>query len=704
VRAFGRLALFDNYRLVAQRVRQEIETFLSGESLHKSNEATKLGLRSNRPRAYIVAGLGGGTGGGMFLDLAFLIRQEMRSVGFFKPEVVGLFLIPPADRSGPKNLALGNTYAALTELYHFQAKRTKYVTMFDKAEAPIQDHEAPFARLAMLQLPKAIDPQGRKLAAARAARGLFDEIATPAGRVADELRDVYRNAFPSAVPTCQVFGLFRLSWPRPDVLAAATRRFALRLVQQLIAKDSSTLCEPVAAWLDSQWVERKLGFEQVVESFEGSAKAQLREDTDKVFDAFIDPLRTRTPSGAKIDATAICSVFDQLLKLVGKPDSAEPEGIGSLHAALVARSLELCRDGEVQLALMAVTFIEQPQYRLAGSEEAVRQIGERLKRQVETLEPIHADMVREVKRTYGRLLQVIGGLSTGGSGWKASAEAIDLLRSYPRRRLRLSILELALSAYRKLLGSTPDYLRDIGTCRAGLTNLHAAIAAVSKEGGDLSGPGRFILPDGCATLDDAADRFLAGINPTDVLAFDQSLQRKIRRKFRGLAAVCLKPLEKGPAFREMLLLRSREFLDGKLDSADPAAVFFRCRSGGPDDYPLIGEAYKGAAPEMTGYAGKTPDEMTLLAAPDGEFGEQFRLLVAKALPGVEFTPAPLPNDIVFHREFPRLEMTDLPQLGEHARATAEALTHDGRSPHSRVDVPWSPPVAGQPDQGAPASA
>ena len=33
VRAFGRLALFDNYRLVAQRVRQEIETFLTDDPL-----------------------------------------------------------------------------------------------------------------------------------------------------------------------------------------------------------------------------------------------------------------------------------------------------------------------------------------------------------------------------------------------------------------------------------------------------------------------------------------------------------------------------------------------------------------------------------------------------------------------------------------------------------------------------------------------
>ena len=691
VRAFGRLALLDNYRQVAQRVQQEIGTFLTEETLEKSDLATKLGLRSNRPRVYVVAGLGGGTGGGMFLDLAFLIRHELRSVGFSRPDVVGLFLVPPADRAGPKNAALGNSFAALTELHHFQSKRTSYRVAYEKSEAPVQDHEPPFSRMAMLQLPKSIDPKSREFVAAKAARALFNEILTPAGRVVDEVRDVYRNAYPSSVPTCQAFGLFRLTWPRPEVLAAATRRFSQRLMQRWIAKDAQALRDPVSAWLDGQWVERKLSFNQVVESFEAAARAQLREDPEKVFDAFIDPLRTRTPSGTKLDRSAVCSVLEQLLKLVGKPDSADPEGAGTLTAALAARCAELCRDGEAALAFLAVTFIEQPQYRLAGSEEAVRQIGERLKRQVETLEPMHVELTRDVKQSFSRLLQSIGGLAAGGTSWKGATEVLEHLRGYPRKRLRLDILELALSAYRKLLGATPEFLRDIGTCRAGLTDLHAAISAGVAVGGDPAGPARLILPEGCANLDAAADRFLAGLNPGDVLTFEQDLQRQITRKFRGLAAICLKPLVKGPVFRELLLSLARKFLDAKLDSADPAAVFFRCRSGGPDDYPLVSEAYADAAPELTGYSGKKRDELAILAVPAGEVGDRFRTLVAAALPGVEFTPAPLPDDIVFYREFPRLELTDLPQLGEHGRAAAEALAALGHPTHSRIDIAWTAP-------------
>lgn len=693
VRAFGRLALFDNYRVIAQRLRQEIETFLTDDPLATADKSTGLGLRTNRPRAYLIAGLAGGTGSGMFLDLAYLLRHELRSVGYLRPEVVGMFFVPPADKTASRNASLGNTFAALTELHHYQARRTKYQTTFDKSEAPILDGDPPFARAAVLQLPKAVNPVGQGKVAALAARALFDELLTPAGRVIDEVRDVYRNAFPTQTPTAQTFGLFRLSWPRPEVLTAATRRFAQRLLQRWTAKEAAHLQEPIAAWLEQQWVERKLGFEQLVEVFQTAVRTSLREDPDRVFDAFTDPLRTRTPSGARLDAASACAVLDQLLKVVGKPPCEDAATSGSLQPVLQARYEEVAKEGEVGLATMAVSFIEQPLYRLAGAEEAVRQIGEKLKRQVETLEPIHKELDREVKGIFGRLFQVIGSLGT--SLWKGSAaEVIELLRSYPRKRLQLHVLDMCLSVYRKLLNNAPEYLREISFCRSTLNEMHTLLGKPGGPAGDPIGPGKMILPDGSANLDAAADRFLAALTPEDILAFDQQAQKDVARKFRGLAAVCLKPSEKGPPFRELLLTRGRAFLDTRLDAADPATIFFRCRSDVAENLALLKEAYQGAAPGLAVTArepGKQPDQLAILAVPPGPDGDRFRALAAEALPGVEFTPAQLPDDIVFHRECPQVELTDLPQLGEFAREAYQQLTGSEHAPHARVDIPWQPP-------------
>lgn len=686
VRSFGRLALIDNFRMVAQRVRQELEVFLSDEILEKTSEETSLGLRTNRPRIYVIAGLGGGTGGGMFIDLAHLIRNELRGVGYSKPDVVGMFLVPPGNRAGT---ALGNTYAALQELLHFQARRTRYITRFDKSEAPVMDQDAPFARVALLQLPKSVNPIARQNVVGRVARSIYNEILTTTGRVVDEIRDVYRNAYPTAEPTCQSFGLFRLTWPRPEVLSAATRRFAQRLIHRWTSKDASNLREPVATWLEEQWTERQLDLEHLVQGFEDAAHTQLREEPEKVFDAFIDPLRTRTPSSSKLDAGSVCTVLEELLKLVGKADAAAPDSAGSLRAPLAAYHDKFCKESESHLATMAVTFIERPQYRFAGAEEAVRQIEARLKRLVDTLTPMYDDLVRELKPAYTRMLQLIAGLTTGSTGWRSSNELLELLRSYPRKRLRIDILDLALSAYRRLLGTTPDYLRDIGTCRAGLNDIHDAIGSTAPSG-NSAGPGKLILPEGCKTLDDAADRFLAGLSPDDVLAFDEKVQKEINRKYRGLAAVGLKPQEKGPSFRERLLRRTREFLDVRLDAADPAAVFFHNRTGNEEDYPLIAEAFDGSEPDLLTSIDPPPDELAILAVPPGEVGDRFRAVVASALPGIEFTAAPQLDDIVFYRECPQLPLELVPQLGENGKAAYNALCQE-RCPHSRMDVSWKIP-------------
>ena len=111
-----------------------------------------------------------------------------------------------------------------------------------------------------------------------------------------------------------------------------------------------------------------------------------------------------------------------------------------------------------------------------------------------------------------------------------------------------------------------------------LNEIHVALGSTAGASAGQSGPGKLILPDGCKDLDSAADQFLAGLAPEDLLAFDQALQKDITRKFRGLGNVCLKPAEKGAAFRDLLLAKARAFLDARLDHSDPAAVFFRSRT------------------------------------------------------------------------------------------------------------------------------
>ena len=308
------------------------------------------------------------------------------------------------------------------------------------------------------------------------------------------------------------------------------------------------------------------------------------------------------------------------------------------------------------------------------------------------------DLDKEVRTIYARLFQTIGGLGTSAGLGSLSvrkstvtAEVIDLLRSYPRKRLQLHVLDIVLAIFRKLLGNTPEYLREINFCRSTLADMHAALAKAVPGSADGGGAGKLILPDGCNELDEAADQFLAGLAPEDLLAFEQTLQKEVSREVQGArrrlpeAGGEGRPLPRPApdAIARVPRRQARPLRPGDdvlpLPHADGSAE------------PLIGEAFDEATPELTTRSGSKPDEITILAVPPGSAGDRLRELAGTVLPDVELTAAPLPDDICFYREFPRLDLGDLPQLGDFAREAYVQMAAADHPPHARVDIPWQPP-------------
>src|SRR5262249_56125685 len=102
VRALGRLALVDNYRPVARRLEAELSACCRPEALEQAVRQAGLTARSGVPRAYVVAGLAGGTGGGMFLDVAYTLRRLLRELGHERAEIVGVLLVPSAEGEPPR--------------------------------------------------------------------------------------------------------------------------------------------------------------------------------------------------------------------------------------------------------------------------------------------------------------------------------------------------------------------------------------------------------------------------------------------------------------------------------------------------------------------------------------------------------------------------------------------------------------------------
>jgi eukaryotic-like serine/threonine-protein kinase len=688
VRAFGRLALIDNVRPLLERVRKDFDaSFTTDEALTAATAATGLGLRSNRAKILIFSGLAGGTGGGMVLDLAFLLKQELRRLGYARPECRGYFLVPPADPRAPRTPGLGNTYAALAELSHYHRGRARYQCRFDTATQPVIDSEGPFARLHLTPLPARPDDKQREAAAGLLARHAFLECFTQVGRVLDEARQ--EADLHVAGPTVASAAQFRLLWPRRELLAVGTERLVQKLIQRWTGKESGHLKEPVQQWLDEQWAKRNLDLEAVVDKFNATVKDQLREEPDRVFDAFVDPLKSASASAGQLTAEATVSVLEQLLQLVGKPDS-ENELPGTLQKMLVECQKKLVREVEGHMATLAVSLIEQTQYRLPGAEECLAQLDARLDRVMEGLDGVRNGLEREVKEHYARLFPLIGGLAQGATRRTAlTSDLIEHLRHYPRKRLKLHVLDNTLSLYRMMKGMVPEYLREVNFCRGRLGELASTLGAAAAANKDPVGPGRLVLPHGVAGLTEAADMLLVALAPDDLVAFDQAVQTDVLKQFRGVVNVCVKGAEHAAAFQALLLRHAETFLSGRMESLDPASALMRFRGDATEKLSkLLTDSFDAAAPELGTRNGKPTAEVAVLAVGGGADGAEVRSRASGVVPIFPLLLAEWADGIAFVREYPAIPVGELPQMGPAGREAYETLSRTDHPPHTRADVEW----------------
>src|SRR5262249_25716572 len=153
-------------------------------------------------------------------------------------------------------------------------------------------------------------------------------------------------------------------------------RFARAMLQRWMSKESSHLRDAVAAWLADQWSQRQLEPDPIVQRLRESVRATLSGEPETVFDALTTGLGF--PGGAavaRVDAAAARGIRDKLRLLVGRPHAEGQDAIpGRLLEVLNTTARTVIAECEGGLSEMAVYFLEQPSFRIAGAEEVIRQI------------------------------------------------------------------------------------------------------------------------------------------------------------------------------------------------------------------------------------------------------------------------------------------------------------------------------------------
>ncbi len=126
IRTFGRIAFLDHSKRVLQRLRTIVSAATSGEAAAATRAGTGLPYRGGDPRVFVVASIGGGTGGGMLIDVSYALRQVLAEAGFVDKELCGLLAYTTARGKKAPCLETAGAYACLDELRYFCSPEHDY--------------------------------------------------------------------------------------------------------------------------------------------------------------------------------------------------------------------------------------------------------------------------------------------------------------------------------------------------------------------------------------------------------------------------------------------------------------------------------------------------------------------------------------------------------------------------------------------------
>jgi serine/threonine protein kinase len=732
VRALGRLAYIDNYRVIIRRLQTELEAAVEPKALQDSAAQTGLGVRSNRPRVYILTSLAGGTGSGMFLDVAYTVRALLKQMGYENPDVVGLLLLPPVDNNRTRLLPLGNAYAALTELNYFGGAGIEFKAKYHESEAPIEDDGPPFTRTIVLPMPDESDETAMQETIDSCAQMLIRDLTAPLGRAVDLGRaGLTAPPWETRGQYCQTFGLFQLTCPRHALLQAAGRELCRRVMQRWLSRDSKPLREAVQTWVDEQWSLHELGADTFIHRLQADVVKELGEPPDSLFAALVSTIKTGSAQGVVenkkqlkgAEANVVGELLARLEELVGRPtpsDELAPETPPRLVQLLCDKSSRLSNQWGHKLAELPVRLMEEPAFRLAGGEEAIRQLMATVESVLQHHEPLARDLSRKATEAYQYLRECATASSQGVRRPVIStSDLADLVRVYAKSRYQSLVLNHLTGAFVALRGHLSDELREINFCRIRLNELLSLVEAadpgdMASRPADSTGAseirltpvrsnteariGRLLFASGCRDLREATDLYLESVTPEDVVELDGRMEEMLRSNFTALVNVCLSTQANMLKSVSAAMLRTaRDFVGEHVPATSVSALFFENHAEDPTGE-IMGEIasfHDEAAPELSlgrrlhQRNGNSPpvSELRLLAAPEDEAGERFRKLLETVVPDAEFLRSGSNDDIVIYRERNNLALTELDCLGPLGHdAYVQLNTAENFTPHARCDI------------------
>ncbi len=694
-RALGRLALVDNYRNIVHRLESALDRITAPEALQAAAEASGLRRRSNWPRIYVVAGLAGGTGSGMFIDLAYIVRAALRERGYDEAEVVALSFLSSAEED--PELAQANTYAALVELRHFAGGT--FHAQYEAMAPPVEDRRPPFGRTILLS------GSGGPVAAGEC---LYREMLTPLGREAEKVR-VFQPATvkeTSAPLLFQASGLTVLASPGRQILQDGLRRLGQNLLERWMNPKSADLRTQVRMDVQTQMQAQGLNAQSILTDLQEECTRKLGRRPEDLVAGFLEPVAEAEAMGA-FDPWRMRKALDQIDGFLG-PLQEEGGMQSAPLPATVDRAAERLGQRYCQvLNGLVMHYLERPGYRLAGVVEAVRHLLSLLERDIRSQEVKSRELATEAQQMAERLHAGLADQEReNGTRPDRNARRVPLaelaktLAAYPMLHCRCTLLLRLGRIQLSLRGYLSDRIYAIDGYRQALAALKESLAEGESEEPEVSGAGRSTvratrpMPQALRLSENPIDRLLQSLTSEDWLRLDQIIQDTLQggRHEADSVSAALSGSGGQKMLREVLVRGIRHFLADRLPLLKNPLELFLAQYA---DEAALGEALQRAFDAATPTLGGAPvhprQAFSLLLAPASEGGDRVGQLVRRILPETTVVSAGGPEEVVFYRECPGLSFEEIEKRGLACpESYARTCSREQPTPHTRHDIAWRP--------------
>jgi hypothetical protein len=731
VRMLGRLAFCDHHRLILQRLESALRslTLSSGNTPPPQNDGTAAEAPLDLT-VMILASLGGGTGSGMFLDLAYAVRSRLQQLDMPRATVQALLLLPPVvgDSAGLQP-ALANSYAALRELAHYNRADTLYTVEYDELHGRIQTRQPPFDRCFVIQqavreaeaAPPRRDsavlrlrtrrepgPAGSRILTRPASR---DELLTPMPQrtlrlsltssdllaaeilrlhlltpVGQRLRLAYVRSRGPGVAQLPLSwpSLSHWRWPRRELL----HRLALACAQQCVQRwtDLPAAAEPSQQFLTLAhhlWSELKLTPAQMREELEQAAATALGRPASETWAELVAPHLPRSwfarwPQAARLEETV-----EQLMLLLGPPRPLGSPAVGVIEqhfSTTVENHLHRLRK---QLPKSLETWCRDRRLYLGGTEMLLMQwiaVAERFWNRFTQEAEQQTQKAREHYEVLMNAVHASRGLRRPGSG-----ELRDALRGFPELQYATLLHRGLLHFYHQLRDLLLEPLGQVRRAREQFRNLAEELPARNTKERRL--PRFWLLPPDCPNLDELAQRLLRSLSPQQVEVIDAAALDALQESSEGP----LLPLLLEERGRHHCWQRLVHTLAGLLPPCLQQIDFFHVlRQHYPtpaDMQEVLREMFQATVPPPALSASEAMTELVLVACPAGPAGAALRDLTLQTIPLEGLLLADLEDEWVLYREWAFFPWQSLPQAGPEAAAAYQRwLEQCETSPHCRIDV------------------